>query len=180
MKSFQLAAVAAVLALSATSAEAYYYQVSGTTTDDAGVSNLDQSTTYYFQYESQSPNAPGFHQNFQATHTFNSGEFDGLIVYKGFVDISLPYTLTPYGATGSFSFPQNHSDDTLDYVYDKLSLYFWPPAPNFDGTPWTFTLSDSPITPPGGVPEPATWAMMIVGFGMIGGAVRRRRLPALA
>lgn len=28
---------------------------------------------------------------------------------------------------------------------------------------------------PGVVPEPATWAMMLVGFGMIGGAVRYRR-----
>lgn len=27
----------------------------------------------------------------------------------------------------------------------------------------------------GAVPEPATWAMMIIGFGMIGGAARRRR-----
>jgi hypothetical protein len=27
----------------------------------------------------------------------------------------------------------------------------------------------------GGVPEPATWAMMILGFGVIGGAMRRRR-----
>ena len=29
-------------------------------------------------------------------------------------------------------------------------------------------------TDPGGVPEPATWAMMIAGFGMVGGALRRR------
>jgi hypothetical protein len=28
----------------------------------------------------------------------------------------------------------------------------------------------------GGVPEPATWAMMILGFGMIGAALRRRRV----
>jgi PEP-CTERM motif len=28
---------------------------------------------------------------------------------------------------------------------------------------------------PGAVPEPATWAMMIGGFGMIGGALRYRR-----
>jgi PEP-CTERM motif len=27
----------------------------------------------------------------------------------------------------------------------------------------------------GAIPEPATWAMMILGFGMIGGAMRRRR-----
>jgi hypothetical protein len=39
------------------------------------------------------------------------------------------------------------------------------------------------VTPPGaapppavpGVPEPATWAMMIIGFGMVGGLLRRRR-----
>jgi hypothetical protein len=30
-------------------------------------------------------------------------------------------------------------------------------------------------TPGGGVPEPATWAMMIAGFGLAGAALRRRR-----
>ena len=30
------------------------------------------------------------------------------------------------------------------------------------------------------VPEPATWAMMLVGFGAVGMAMRRRRQPALA
>lgn len=28
---------------------------------------------------------------------------------------------------------------------------------------------------PGAVPEPATWAMMIMGFGLVGSAMRRRR-----
>jgi len=31
------------------------------------------------------------------------------------------------------------------------------------------------ITPGTGVPEPATWAMMIIGFGAVGTAMRRRR-----
>lgn len=30
-------------------------------------------------------------------------------------------------------------------------------------------------TPPPAVPEPATWAMMIVGFGAVGGSIRFRR-----
>jgi hypothetical protein len=33
---------------------------------------------------------------------------------------------------------------------------------------------------PGAVPEPASWAMMIAGFGLVGAAVRRRRAAALA
>jgi hypothetical protein len=34
-----------------------------------------------------------------------------------------------------------------------------------------------PVIPPTtpGIPEPATWAMMLIGFAMIGGGVRRRR-----
>jgi hypothetical protein len=46
----------------------------------------------------------------------------------------------------------------------------------------TLTLANSQgwsnavlYTPPGGVPEPATWAMMLMGFGTIGVALRRRR-----
>jgi len=33
--------------------------------------------------------------------------------------------------------------------------------------------------PPGGVPEPASWALMLGGFGMIGGAMRARRRIAV-
>ena len=35
-----------------------------------------------------------------------------------------------------------------------------------------FTINGTVVT--SGVPEPATWAMMIVGFGLVGGAMRRR------
>lgn len=36
------------------------------------------------------------------------------------------------------------------------------------------------VTLPSGVPEPSTWAMMIAGFGLIGGSLRRRRNQALS
>ena len=36
-------------------------------------------------------------------------------------------------------------------------------------------VTASSVAIPGAVPEPATWAMMIVGFGLAGGAIRQRR-----
>ena len=32
------------------------------------------------------------------------------------------------------------------------------------------------FTNAGAVPEPATWAMMLMGFGLVGGAMRRRKV----
>ncbi|MDR6788218.1 hypothetical protein J2Y58_001576 [Sphingomonas sp. BE138] len=40
---------------------------------------------------------------------------------------------------------------------------------------------NAPVTPPtGAVPEPATWAMMILGFGVVGAALRRRKTAAVS
>jgi hypothetical protein len=39
----------------------------------------------------------------------------------------------------------------------------------------TFTLNDGGV-----VPEPASWAMLIAGFGLVGAAARRRRVVAAA
>ncbi len=53
--------------------------------------------------------------------------------------------------------------DTIGYVIDKNGSFF------NDSTGFNFSLSLA-----AGVPEPATWAMMIVGFGLVGGAMRTR------
>jgi hypothetical protein len=45
-----------------------------------------------------------------------------------------------------------------------------PPFTLLDGV----SLQQRAITSPGSVPEPATWGMMIVGFGAVGSALRRR------
>lgn len=39
---------------------------------------------------------------------------------------------------------------------------------------------EEPSTPAAAVPEPASWAMMIAGFGLVGGALRRRSLTRVA
>jgi hypothetical protein len=46
----------------------------------------------------------------------------------------------------------------------------------FVGTDATLGVDDFNFTlAGGGVPEPATWAMMLIGFGLVGGAMRGRR-----
>lgn len=49
---------------------------------------------------------------------------------------------------------------------------------NVDGIIDAFKLAGFTASTPGAVPEPATWAMMILGFGMVGGATRRRKRQA--
>jgi hypothetical protein len=41
-----------------------------------------------------------------------------------------------------------------------------------------FYYSDNPVTD--GVPEPASWALMIAGFGLAGAALRRQRATVAA
>lgn len=36
-------------------------------------------------------------------------------------------------------------------------------------------IQDDILPPPPGVPEPAAWAMMLIGFGGLGTVLRRRR-----
>jgi hypothetical protein len=43
----------------------------------------------------------------------------------------------------------------------------------------SLVLNAGRVTPPG-VPEPATWAMMLLGFGGLGATLRRRRAQAVA
>ncbi|MEN2786541.1 FxDxF family PEP-CTERM protein [Sphingomonas qilianensis] len=65
-----------------------------------------------------------------------------------------------------------------DALYGKLSIWLTPGSYSFSvtgdgagGAPADFGLRLDVAA----VPEPAAWAMMTIGFGAIGGALRRRR-----
>jgi hypothetical protein len=62
--------------------------------------------------------------------------------------------------TGGFGFGQGSFVQPYTQFYDNHGL---------------FTVSTFDIVVSGAVPEPATWAMMILGFGMAGASLRGRR-----
>lgn len=82
------------------------------------------------------------------TYTFNIQFTDSNV--KVFVDNVLELNVNGSFGDGRFGF-YNYSQANVTYA----------------------GISDD-VLPPGGVPEPATWAMMIAGFGLAGAAMRRR------
>lgn len=68
------------------------------------------------------------------------------------------YFIPDVAGSASFRF-QDFNNDNVGIVIDNVSLDI---GPNIGGA----------------VPEPSTWAMLILGFGVIGSAARRRRLAA--
>ncbi|MFS0737261.1 PEPxxWA-CTERM sorting domain-containing protein [Sphingomonas sp. 1P06PA] len=70
---------------------------------------------------------------------------------------------TSYSASGQLSLT---AGDVVGFYIDKQFSYY------NDSTAVNFSLT--------AVPEPATWALMIGGFGAVGGTMRRRRTAGMA
>ncbi|WP_293905584.1 PEPxxWA-CTERM sorting domain-containing protein [Phenylobacterium sp.] len=86
---------------------------------------------------------------------FNSGRFFGV----GFAGAN---------ALGEAIFTAGASPQRFDFVGGDIRA----PGPSFGGH---FDYSNTP-----GVPEPASWALLILGFGLIGAAMRRRPVAVVA
>lgn len=88
------------------------------------------------------------------------------------------------GGTASFSF--NGGSSVVTRAFDNLAGF---QTFNFDVANLTsvnisadspFQIDNVRLTAVAAVPEPGTWAMMLLGFGGIGLAMRRKRTPTLA
>jgi hypothetical protein len=70
-------------------------------------------------------------------------------------------------------------DATVDI--SKYGFNIWPRTNAFTNVDITdFAPDDHNFNGSASVPEPATWALMIAGFGVVGSALRRRRSSPLA
>lgn len=61
------------------------------------------------------------------------------------------------------------------YFFTAFDVVFSSPPPGIPFTVGGRTTDSFSLSLPGGVPEPASWAMLVLGFGLIGGMARGRR-----
>jgi len=177
-----LAGAAALLAPAAASA-AETYDFAGSFNADADNDGVDETYDWVFSFT-----APTFLTSLTEI-TPSSCSISG-----GFYACAATQTIDPNGetfpSTGGVPF-LSFNVDNIDGSGGRSSFYFFaadafslagthtaqnPPDGSGFGNagPATLTLGDRA----GAVPEPATWAMMVGGFGMIGGAIRQRRRHA--
>lgn len=106
--------------------------------------------------------------------TFNGGGTN--ILNNGGTFTSIVRILGDWSATGSHSAAVYDSSYTIldDFTFAGGYTTFSVANTDYQGANpgISFSLLGGQVTP---VPEPASWAMMIVGFGVIGAAMRRRR-----
>jgi hypothetical protein len=122
---------------------------------------------------------------FRVTDGFTAGD-----LYQLFNGGTLVATSTYYaGAALASANPYFFEDAFQSVSYSKIEYLVGPGSYSFNifgngaaGFPAGFgvRLDTVVATPTTTVPDVATWSLMLVGFGMIGGSMRRRSMPVVS
>lgn len=197
LKNFVLLAGSAIAAFSLPTSAA----ATSVYTNAATFTSATGSATYGFSFASPDQVLGTSYSSGPATFSaanligYNDGSYGSNVSYLGAVDTSDLNVSTAASAIG-FYFGSWNAPQTISYSVDGLTGTFSVPTKpdaaflGFAGLSGSSVLTFSnnaeldtisflaaTRTP---VPEPGTWAMMLVGFGALGAHLRRRQKRALA
>lgn len=130
--------------------------INGVTRSVAGTyaGSLYTTTSSYVQHFAQDYSYDGITETSNYIYTYH---------YPAGAPGSLDQNFGPVAAVGGYGYASWYAYDSSTSTYINNTYAY---------------LGSDAVYSVGAVPEPANWAMMIAGFGLVGTALRRRRAPA--
>lgn len=104
-----------------------------------------------------------------ATYTFNLSADDFAQLFIDGASVALAPNYYTASVPGTLTLSAGYHSFDLTYLAGGSPNGMWF---SYSGGPLSFSTTDSAVA---AVPEPATWTMMLAGFGAIGFAARRKR-----
>ncbi len=155
-------------------------------TCDALFGGCDANSDFIFQTEAQALAAAQalLDQVFTGIYDTTPNLTEGCAAFDACVTI-VPYGVTVRNANGFdmlVAYSRNWAGTTADDAFSRVNNAPAPYDSNFntrDNSYYGYAVFSTHVAA-AAVPEPATWAMMLFGFGAIGFQMRRQRKPALA
>lgn len=144
----------------------------------------DQSSTFGFVGVSNSPKDGPFIDAFDVSTNFTTNGLANSMTISFWFDSAFPFQTTSLPRLGAFrdhgfqiAFAASYQEQfayLLDMEYRLLSREI-SPIDVRGSISYRDPKNDGPPVPnPPAIPEPGTWALMLVGFGLVGGALRSR------
>ena len=154
----------------------FRYSYQGTLVGDQGVVSGSKLVIFDFAGFAGGLLAPA---NVVASTELSSGFFaPGQVDDPNVVNLVFTYTGAPFNATGGpFEDVNFEGFSALSTLNGRaLDGFAAVAVKNNDGAATlTPTFNAGSVLVPAGIPEPATWGLMILGFGGVGALMRRRR-----
>lgn len=170
-----LAAAAAALLLSTTANASSYVEIEPNDTVATAQILIHDGSINLTGFRESSP-VNGFNDYFR----FDATAGDALTIQVNAIGGGDPLIQLLDGAGNFITFDDDSGgglNSLINYTATATGNYFLG-VRGFSNSVYSYELVVTGLTASAGVPEPATWGLMILGFGAVGGAMRRRRSAA--